>query len=190
MHGAARAATRTRARIITRVVQAEDARVPAGPLSDGRRRSTSRASRSRPTRPSRTGRSSGTRRRSSSSRRAAARRAGSAGRTPRGGRAASSTSARAGSSRPLARRARRDLARLGAQLRNVGRPGIALVRALGGRHRAVGPAGAPARRAARLAAARCHERVPVYGSGGFCSYRLERLARAARRLGRSRASRA
>ena len=31
-----------------------------------------------------------------------------------------------------------------------------------------------------------HDDVPVYGSGGFCSYPLERLLRAARRLGRRR----
>ncbi len=64
----------------------------------------------------------------------------------------------------------------GAALRNVGRPGIAWCAlsavdiALWDLHARV--LGVPL--TSLLPA--CHERVPVYGSGGFCSYSLERIA--------------
>jgi L-alanine-DL-glutamate epimerase-like enolase superfamily enzyme len=64
----------------------------------------------------------------------------------------------------------------GAALRNVGRPGIAWT-ALSAVDIALWDLearllGVPL--ASLLPA--CHERVPVYGSGGFCSYSLERIA--------------
>ena len=76
-----------------------------------------------------------------------------------------------------------ELRRAAAQRRP---PGIAFCALSARRHRAVGPARAPARRPARLAAPGLRTTAcRVYGSGGFCSYTLERLARAARRLGRA-----
>ena len=132
----------------------EDRRVPARPLmatavgrtspSSG---STSRRTRSRPTSPSRTGRSSGTRRRSSSSRRTRAARPGSATRTPtrRRPRSSSRSSPTSFAAATRSRRARPGSGWARA-LRNVGRPGLGLHGAVGGRQRALGPEGAAARR--------------------------------------------
>ena len=62
---------------------------------------------------------------------------------------------------------------MGRGVRNAGRPGIGFDGGLGRRHRAVGPEGAAARRRrCRPARSGAHEAVPIYGSGGFCTYSL------------------
>ena len=65
--------------------------------------------------------------------------------------------------------------KLGRALRNSGRPGIGCDGALRGRLRALGPESAPARAAAGRRLPRAHDSVPLYGSGGFSSYPLDRL---------------
>ena len=160
--------------------RAEDRSAAAVATERRRRRAARRLARTRfrPTSPSRTGRSSGTRRRSSSSRSHAGGETGLGwtygtlrGRGARR-RASSPTSSRARTRSTSGAR----LEAMGARSATPGRPGHRSDGAVRRRHRALGSEGAAARasRSSTLLGARARA-VPVYGSGGFCSYRVDRL---------------